>query len=528
MKNVGFGIRVIAGVLLMMLVGVLTTRAEIWSTTNGDSNIKGGDTALGHSTLADSLSLTVAKGINPGEIDLDWTGAAAPFQVHRSAQPAGVVAPANLVARTNAFTYTDTNSPPGGSVFYLVVQEWPLTVNRSGTGGVTRDGVAACDVICPETTGYPDGASVTLVARPQNGSGYFFSGWSGACAGPARTCIVTMSQARSVTAIFSPIDRNLAFVSSATFATTLGGAQLYDSQCNSLATAAGINDVTGNAFVAWMSDATSNARARLGASARGWVRMDGRPFADTQSDLFSNNVVFHPIRLDENGTDPGRQLVLTGANNDSATGNHCNGWTGSGFMTTGNAASGPYGWTLSSSNTPCAATGRIYCLMKTKSLALAISPAPGKRIYLSGAFTPDGATTPNFRCDLDKPAGAGTVRALIATPLSAASSVLTPSQTYVRPDGVVVGTGAQLTAGGLLTSGIWQTGGGAYIGSLQGVWTGHTSLTGFGTTASTCGNWTSTAGSGTTGTASSTDTLWWNSASLSCSTAAIRLFCVEQ
>ena len=103
---------------------------------------------------------------------------------------------------------------------------------------------------------------------------------------------------------------------SATFATTLGGAQLYDSQCNSLATAAGINDVTGNAFVAWMSDATSNARARLGASARGWVRMDGRPFADTQSDLFSNNVVFHPIRLDENGTDPGRQLVLTGANTD--------------------------------------------------------------------------------------------------------------------------------------------------------------------------------------------------------------------
>ncbi|MFB3819286.1 MAG: LamG-like jellyroll fold domain-containing protein [Candidatus Methylomirabilales bacterium] len=77
-----------------------------------------------------------------------------------------------------------------------------LTVTRAGTGtGTVASSPAgiACGSDCSESYAY--GTSVRLTAAAAPGS--TFAGWSGACAGTA-ACVLTMSQARAVTATFSP------------------------------------------------------------------------------------------------------------------------------------------------------------------------------------------------------------------------------------------------------------------------------------------------------------------------------------
>jgi hypothetical protein len=80
--------------------------------------------------------------------------------------------------------------------------------------------------------------------------------------------------------------------------------------CNQLAQAASLPGT----FVAWYSLDTHNAAAALGANhPRGWVRPDGKPFADTIDDLTSGRILY-PLRLTEVGTDLGvtETLVATG------------------------------------------------------------------------------------------------------------------------------------------------------------------------------------------------------------------------
>jgi M6 family metalloprotease-like protein len=82
-----------------------------------------------------------------------------------------------------------------------------LTAGGSGSGTVTGGSPAVnCAVASGVTTGvclasYYGNPNVTLTAAPA--AGHTFTGWSGACSG-AGTCTVAMSEARSVTAMFSP------------------------------------------------------------------------------------------------------------------------------------------------------------------------------------------------------------------------------------------------------------------------------------------------------------------------------------
>ena len=77
-----------------------------------------------------------------------------------------------------------------------------LTVTKSGTGTGTVTSTAGglnCGATC--TRDFPKDSNVTLTAVPASGS--VFAGFTGSgCAGNATTCIVTMAQARSVTATF--------------------------------------------------------------------------------------------------------------------------------------------------------------------------------------------------------------------------------------------------------------------------------------------------------------------------------------
>lgn len=67
----------------------------------------------------------------------------------------------------------------------------------SGTVGSSPAGIS-CGDDCAQS--YSPGKVVTLTATPDTWSG--FAGWSGACAGTARTCTITMDDAASVTADF--------------------------------------------------------------------------------------------------------------------------------------------------------------------------------------------------------------------------------------------------------------------------------------------------------------------------------------
>src|SRR4029450_1969858 len=142
-------------------------------------------------------------------------------------------------------------------------------------------------------------ASIVLTAQTANGSGSFFLGWGGDCAGLSRTGPVTLGRAVAVTARFEPIDHNLVFVSSRqTIPTNLGSAAAYDGLCNQFATTAGINDAAGDAYISFLSDSGSSALTRLGG-ARGFMRMDGQPVADDPMSMIAEGRLFYPMTFDE-------------------------------------------------------------------------------------------------------------------------------------------------------------------------------------------------------------------------------------
>src|SRR5262245_66561005 len=76
----------------------------------------------------------------------------------------------------------------------FALKQFQLSLTPVGSGTISAQPSSANNV-------YNAGTVVTLTATP--GTGYLFSGWSGACSGTAPTCGVTMDAAKSVTATFT-------------------------------------------------------------------------------------------------------------------------------------------------------------------------------------------------------------------------------------------------------------------------------------------------------------------------------------
>ena len=90
---------------------------------------------------------------------------------------------------------------PEGSltVNVTIATPYTLSVSKVGSGTVTSSPAGVnCGADCSEA--YAPGTSVTLSQTPAAGS--TFAGWSGACTGTG-SCVVSMTQARSVTATFN-------------------------------------------------------------------------------------------------------------------------------------------------------------------------------------------------------------------------------------------------------------------------------------------------------------------------------------
>jgi Tol biopolymer transport system component len=130
------------------------------------------------------LTLTVAEA--PGSIFTGWSGDCAGTQA------------------TCQLTMDGDHSAT--ATFMSLFQ---LDVNRAGlgAGSISADiGAIDCGATCSDI--YTSGTAVTLTASPDANS--TFTGWSGDATCPGTgTCQVTMSQARTVTAIFAQIPRQL-------------------------------------------------------------------------------------------------------------------------------------------------------------------------------------------------------------------------------------------------------------------------------------------------------------------------------
>lgn len=416
--------------------------------------------------------------------------------------------------------------------YFTLRHRLAITLAGTGAGKVTPTSGSAClGGTC--TLYYDEGASPTVTALTTNATGSYFAGFSGGCSGPARVCTLLMDAPKTILATFSPQAGNLVFLSSATYPANLGGTAPYDAACNTLATAAGINNAGGTGFIAWMSDENSLAKTRLGTATRGFTRMDGLAFADTQATLLAYPAkVFHPIIHDENGVDPGPTTYFTATDHVGALlSRHCSNWS-----TTSEEPTPPYGawggmthaaneWSIAGP-LECGSAQRILCVGKTSTTAVAPSFA-GKRIYVTNANVLPGSISPDAACASSKPAGAAGVHAVVATTTTSAASKLSSATTYVRPDGSLVGTGAEI-ATGTLTAGPSQAGDGSYVDAFY--FTGPDAATDIGNDDNTCSNWSSSSSLLLTGFGQGSRPYapwWWSAGGPVACSSQYRFLCVE-
>ena len=158
-------------------LAITRTGTGTGSVTSSPAGINCGTTCTANFASAASVTLTAAA--TSGSTFAGWSG---------SCTGTG----ACTVSMTQARNVTAT---------FNSVTTIGLTVTRAGTGTGTVTSSPAginCGTTC--TANFASGTSVTLTAAAASGS--TFAGWSGACSGTA-SCMLTMSQARAVTATFN-------------------------------------------------------------------------------------------------------------------------------------------------------------------------------------------------------------------------------------------------------------------------------------------------------------------------------------
>jgi hypothetical protein len=367
-----------------------------------------------------------------------------------------------------------------------------------------------------------------------------------ATATPTRTATPTTTPTATPTAVF-----NVVFVTSATFNGNFGGLAGGDSECASLATSAKLPTGT---YTAWLSTENNslsfvNASARLG-SARGFVRPDGQPFADTVSDITLGRIL-NALSLDETGSDVGGagSYVWTGTTNAGTVAGGpspkpiltCGNWTFSDSMDTGafGLIGGSGVWSENSAigeGDPCNMDFHLYCFDTSHISPLTVTAAPGRHAFVSkGSLdTTSGLTGADALCQNEASAAdlanATHFLALLSTSTASAASRFNLSgPQWVRPDGIKIADTATLAAGSALDSGIWQNADGTYLTTQTLVWTGSSTPSTTGTTSETCTDWGTNSSSvnGAVGLSNLANTAWWNLGEAGPCNLANSVYCLE-
>ncbi|MBL9038940.1 MAG: DUF11 domain-containing protein, partial [Archangium sp.] len=136
-------------------------------------------------------------------------GGTATFSIPATVQAGSGVASFSNVASVATPVGTTDNTPSNNadSNYTDIGTVRMLSVSKSdagtGLGTITSSpaGIACGPACVSADAGFVDGASITLTAVAQTGDR--FVSWGGACSGTTYTCALTMTQARSATALFS-------------------------------------------------------------------------------------------------------------------------------------------------------------------------------------------------------------------------------------------------------------------------------------------------------------------------------------
>jgi hypothetical protein len=329
-SNPGAGGSITAGTLLNCGAGNTTCSASITRTTSAPS---------------ETLTATAASGYAFNS----WGGDCA------SAGSNPTCSLAMTQARSVSATFTQ-----------LATQT--LTVNYKSVAGrsirvTSSDGKIDCGQSYTRcSASYSGSPSVTLT--PNLGSGDMIY-WFGDCSGTG-SCSLTMNTSHTASITVRP-GKNLMFVSSQYFTTPqMNGVANSDQLCQNMANAAQL----GGHYAAYLSSETVSAPSHLqsfNGNVRGWLRVDGMPFADTLASLLSNGALNAP-KLDENGADASSAYAVRTGTQEN--GNIYNGYTCGSWMTaSGDDAVGNCGTTANWSfyfvvSTGCQAmyASHIYCM----------------------------------------------------------------------------------------------------------------------------------------------------------------------
>lgn len=304
-----------------------------------------------------------------------------------------------------------------------------------------------------------------------------------------------------------------------------------DGACAGVAAASGL---TGN-FVAYLSSPTTPARARLG-NARGFVRVDGKPVADTVED-FANGQLRHPIALAANGALGAASVVTvsTSTGTYDATANcagmtdFTSGWVASGASQGGGAAfqnDGASGCALSSF--------AVYCVQTDFQTPLAqpTIASDAHRVFVSTApFVSGGGLASADALCANEASAAGLPGAYVAfLPnglATAASRIANDGAPVVRVDGVQVAPTIQAFIARLWTAPIATTATGHSFAGSIGMWTAAPNP--FVETDGNCADYTSKSAASTT-TVTLTNRVWGQvpPTPMGCDVKAAHLMCIRQ
>jgi hypothetical protein len=361
-----------------------------------------------------------------------------------------------------------------------------------------------CEPSC--SLSIPCGSAVTLIPKPNSTTG--FSGWedpSGACLGTTSPCVFNLTTSASIKGNFQPYNR--AFITSTSTTSKLGGLTSADATCRSLATSASLPGAS--KYVAFLSTDSNDAIDRLG-SARGWLRTDGLPFADNPSNIQSGTL-WYPLALTETGTTSKLDgQVFTGSRSDGTrdSGYDCNGWndaTAASNVRGGLIGGGSALWlTWATGDCTQIPSAPIYCFGTAYAAPLGPPAATaGRRVFLSAtSFAPAAGksikdadslcVSDATRFGICSSSSSCAFKAVLAQSGASAKSHFTNqdgSTPIVRLDNVKVASSSSYFWQGTLTAPVSLHADGAYSTQGERLFTGATTPSSAGTSASTCSNW---------------------------------------
>lgn len=329
---------------------------------------------------------------------------------------------------------------------------------------------------------------------------------------------------------------NTVFVTSRSYPPNFGSLEAADRYCNLAALAGGLTGV----FRAWLSTSAMDARDRL-QGARGWVRPDGLPFADTVDDIVRGRT-FYPPSIDELG----HRVVMNPLITDNvATGttefgvlspeSNCHDWEygfGGAAVQAGYPDSSAGMWTAGTMG-PCDQAARLYCFGVDRVAAVAPAPAPaGSRLAFvsTGRFAPSqGVSAADALCNAEAAGAglAGTFSALLATTTAPASARFPSAATWMRPDGVSLNAvGSDMFQAGPSAT-INVTARGSY-GAITGVLTGAEAATALAQSSQNCVDWTdsSTLAYGSAGVSTSVSG-WFSNSGIDACNYPLPIYCLQ-